>query len=595
MKNFDSSYVEVRTISDVEDVPLIPKSQWNVVLRRYRKSRKCVTSKSAIMVLIWSIFMSLLQVTTIRLGSYQVPADLTFQYYLIADSIFSALINLFYPIGGLLADLKFGHYKTIISSIWMVVVGTPFLVIGSGLLVTVLEFTKESSVYINLITTGSILAIAGLLILLSGLTAFGANIIQFGLDQLHDCPAEDQIIFIQWYTWIRYTVTLIVVILTEIFNFSYPINFRSYYYTMGSLFTVISIILIVSLYIAYKKKNWFMLNKRLINPYKLVYLVTTFARKHKVPVNRSAFTYCEDEVPSGLDLGKTKYGGPFTTEQVEDVKVLYGIVKVLCSLGPIFCLTFAANSVSSIFRGHVLKGYYNNYLNNANPLGRQIQFVLVEGSLLYNLEPVILLPLYLFFIRPFVSYYIPGTQARMGMGMLATILTLVISLGMEIIAHQEDSSLSCMLSTNVFSEYFEINSTHARNTSSVVASFYYLIIIQQTISRLFELITLIAMYEFILAQSPHAMKGLIIGLSFAIRGIFRAFGSLLFLPFVLYWKTTSLPSCGTVYFLVNIVIGVVSLVVYVYNAKKYQYRLRDEPCHVRRYVEEYYSKIPYQN
>ena len=448
MKKFDSRCMEVRTISDVEDAPLIPKSQWNVVLlQRYRKSRKFITSRYAIVVLIWSFFMSFIQVTIVRLATYQIPVDLPLQYYFITDSIFIALINFFYPIGGLLADLKFGRYKTIISSIWMLVVGTPLLLIGSGLLVTVLEFTKERIVYITLITTGSILAIAGLLLLLCSSIAFGANIIQFGLDQLHDSPAEDQIIFIQWYIWIHYMVTLVVALLTEIFDSSSPIDFRSYYYTMGSLFTVISIILIVSVYIACKNKEWFMLNTRLINPYKLVYLVTKFARKHKVPVNRSAFTYCEDEVPLGLDLGKTKYGGPFTTEQVEDVKVLYGIVKILCSLGPIFCLMIAANSVSSIFRGHVLKGYYYNYFNNANPLGIQIQFVLVEGSLLYNLEPVILLPFYLFFIRPFISYYIPGTQARMGMGMLTTILTLVISLGMEIIAHQEDGSLNCMLST----------------------------------------------------------------------------------------------------------------------------------------------------
>ena len=40
----------------------------------------------------------------------------------------------------------------------------------------------------------------------------------------------------------------------------------------------------------------------------------------------------------------------------------------------------------------------------------------------------------------------------MGIGMLAMVLTMVVSFGMEIIAHQEDDSLSCMLSTNVFSE-----------------------------------------------------------------------------------------------------------------------------------------------
>ncbi len=46
-----------------------------------------------------------------------------------------------------------------------------------------------------------------------------------------------------------------------------------------------------------------------------------------------AFTYCEDEVPRGLGLGKEKYGGPFTMEQVEDVKTFYGILKVLFSFG----------------------------------------------------------------------------------------------------------------------------------------------------------------------------------------------------------------------------------------------------------------------
>ena len=575
---------------DVEDTPLIPKSQLHVVLQRYRKSRRCVTSWSAIMVLILSFFVSFIHATIISLSSYQVPSILDIQYCLIADTIFSAIIGLFYPIGGLLADLKFGHYKTIVSSMWMIVVGTPFILIGSGLLVTDLEFGKESKSYVILITTGSILVTAGLLILLCSIVGFGANIIQFGLDQLHDSPAEDQIIFIQWYTWTLYTVILIFALLIEVFNLSGTINIRSYYYTMGSLFTAITIILIPLMYIAYKKKKWFMLNKKLINPYKLVYLVTKFACKHKIPVNRSAFTYCEDELPSGLDLGKTKYGGPFTTEQVEDVKVLYGIVKVLFTLGPVFTLVFAANSVSSIFRGHVLKGYYYNYFTSPQTLGSNIKFVLVDDYLLYYLEAVILLPIHIIFIRPLMSYYILGTRARMGIGMLAIILTLMVSLGMEIIAHQEDSSLSCMLSTNVFSEYLGTNRTY--DTSAVVSSFNYVVIIQQTISMLSELIIVISMYEFILAQSPHTMKGLIIGLSFAIRGIFRALGSFLFLPFVLYWKTSSLPSCGTIYFLVNIIIGLVFLVVYVCQAKKYQYRLRDEPCHVRRYVEEYYSKMP---
>ena len=98
-----------------------------------------------------------------------------------------------------------------------------------------------------------------LIILYTGIIGFTANVVQFGMDQLHDSPGEDRTLFIHWYVWTYY----------------------------GS---------------------------------KLVYRVPKFARQHKTPVNRIAFTYCEDEVPMGLDLEKEKYGRPFTTEQMEDVK-----------------------------------------------------------------------------------------------------------------------------------------------------------------------------------------------------------------------------------------------------------------------------------
>ena len=58
----------------------------------------------------------------------------------------------------------------------------------------------------------------------------------------------------------------------------------------------------------------------IVNPVSLILKVLKYAAKHKYPVQRSAFTYCENERPTRLDYGKSKYGGPFTTEQVEDVK-----------------------------------------------------------------------------------------------------------------------------------------------------------------------------------------------------------------------------------------------------------------------------------
>ena len=73
------------------------------------------------------------------------------------------------------------------------------------------------------------------------------------------------------------------------------------------------------------------------NPFKLIYKVIRYAIKQKHPRCRSAFTYWKDELPSRIDFGKSKYGGPFTTEQMEDDKtflrlhVIVALVSVLVS------------------------------------------------------------------------------------------------------------------------------------------------------------------------------------------------------------------------------------------------------------------------
>ena len=64
------------------------------------------------------------------------------------------------------------------------------------------------------------------------------------------------------------------------------------------------------------------------NPFKLIARVLHYARKHKYPENRSALTYWEEEAPSRLDLGKEKYGGPFTEEEVEDVKTTFRLIPL---------------------------------------------------------------------------------------------------------------------------------------------------------------------------------------------------------------------------------------------------------------------------
>ena len=103
-----------------------------------------------------------------------------------------------------------------------------------------------------------------------------------------------------------------------------------------------------------------------------------------------------------------------------------------------------------------------------------------------------------------------------------------------------------------------------------------------------------ATYEFICAQSPHSMKGLLIGTFFAIKGAFQLIGVFaMYVPITVWcnhkYSGYSFPVCGFVYYLVNAVIALIGLIAFTYTARKYQYRQRDEPDNIYRYAEEYYA------
>ena len=46
------------------------------------------------------------------------------------------------------------------------------------------------------------------IVILVGLIGFTANVVQFGIDQLHDSPGEDRTLFIHWYVWTYYASIL---------------------------------------------------------------------------------------------------------------------------------------------------------------------------------------------------------------------------------------------------------------------------------------------------------------------------------------------------------------------------------------------------
>ena len=401
-------------------------------------------------------------------------------------------------------------------------------------------------------------------------------VIQFGLDQLHDSPTEHLVLFIHWYVLLSYVGTELMKIPVStftslcIFNDSDNSNFALSMSLVGivsGFIVVVFLFLFMSLCVAFcKRRTWFLSDSGSRNPYKLVYKVISFARTHSNPIRRSAFTYCEDELPSRLDLGKEKYGGPFTTEQVEDVKAFLGIFKVLLVLGPLFAVEQSISFLLPLFSKHLFGIFYPCSFSN-------------EGF--PSLVIISLLVLYIVLLRPLVQSYIPSMLKRIGLGMILMVTPILCFFILDTIGHATAKSYdiqACFLiPVFMFENSLRINST------------LLLIPIFANISG--SMIFYIAIYEFLYSQSPHSMKGLMIGTFFAIRGAFQLLGALVFIfPFLAWNSTSSFPSCGFVYYLVNMIVAFLSLIAFIWIAKQYQNRQRDEPDNIYRYAEEYYEK-----
>ena len=108
-------------------------------------------------------------------------------------------------------------------------------------------------------------------------------------------------------------------------------------------------------------------------------------------------------------------------------------------------------------------------------------------------------------------------------------------------------------------------------------------------------IVVTTVFEFISAQSPQSMKGLLIGVFFAIKGIFQLIGSLLFFLFLTnsVWvrkHVTAVTNCGFGYLLFTCVAVLIGLILFSVVARRYKYRERDDRPYDQSQIEEIFYR-----
>ena len=118
--------------------------------------------------------------------------------------LFFAVLYLFYPVAGLLADVRYGRRRCVIGSLWSYVIGCFSLPLIIALYFShsyiPLDTQRWSYAILALILVFiGVPVLVSMFVVISSVVAFNANVIQFGLDQLHDSPTEYLVLYIHLY------------------------------------------------------------------------------------------------------------------------------------------------------------------------------------------------------------------------------------------------------------------------------------------------------------------------------------------------------------------------------------------------------------
>ena len=266
-----------------------------------------------------------------------------------------------------------------------------------------------------------------------------------------------------------------------------------------------------------------------VNPIKLIIQVLNYTRKHNYPVRRSAFTYLDEEQPTRMDYGKEKFGGPFTEEEVEDVKTILRLLPLMA------CISFSVKGADATLSLNVSD---NQYINCVLNYGAE-----------FWLAPLLIIPFLRCLLYPLLHNRIPSMLKRIGTGLLLHLVgyTLCAATLFEEYTHGGDAGIA--------SRYLACSPP---NTTQNAANEYFVQwywklppLMLFSVSRA---VVNVLLLEFSVAQSPDKMRGLVIGLEVASVGIGGCFSSLLYylVPYTLCYDvpTILLPAVLFVVFLV---------------------------------------------
>ena len=498
-----------------ESVPLLRSSSVTSRTRCPSYRFQFIHSKGALLVLFWDLMISISQ------NLVFVCAAISFVDFIFIIMLGSCLI---YLIAGYFGDFLVSRYKLVmVGSLVTFIVLIPFIIIFMLL---------PSYKYLLLVLCTLILVTFAIV---------RVNLLPFNIDQLIGSSSDELTAVLHWHN-IGPIIAFVI----------YSFDIEILHLLVASIVCVSAVLVSHSLFNHYLETT----PVNTVNPVKLIVRVLCYARKHKYPENRSALTYWEEEAPSRLDLGKDKYGGPFTEEEVEDVKTVLRLIPLVIPCA-------------------VASGLFQEYTNEYTE-GLSSEVYGCNNSeiidLSFSVTYVFIILLHQFLIYPCFHKYIPSMLKRIGLGLVLIVLLNILYTGLAVIGNYH------------FGQAFRCFTVYDDENSSSLTHEWIIINITQAG---FWYIYNVVLVEFILAQCPKSMRGTMIGLLLCFWGLRQFVGYTLFLPFLHFMSPEVSLGRGFYFLLAKTIVSSIILLIYMFLAKRYKLRVREVEINIHQIAEDH--------
>ena len=524
--------------------------------RRITKIRKwpfrSIGSSSLLLILTWLFIIQCSLYTTLNRVQYTVSThDASNSTWISGETLVGvAMLSISCPIASILAEVAIGRYRLASLSLKAM-----WILSFAGSVISVCEKILQ-------LTRTNIIIIQFILLLIPQYLLLGVFIITaipLALDQINGGSNANISAFIQWLNWTFFSGIAFQNILSSVTYTCTSIRANE----VSMIMSLLPILLLsVGLILDFCFHHKLVKEPVTVNPLSLIFKVLKYAAKHKYPVQRSAFTYCENEQPTRLDYGKSKYGGPFTTEQVEDVKTFWRVLLVILVITipntPLLANIQSTKKMSSYLKTDCIQEISHN-------------------TIAYSTIVMFFIPLYELLIYPCLRNRTPSILKSIGIGAAAVMISSLYGIVAE--------SLRPTI-TNDTDDCRLLHQSHNLKAIQVSTEVPFNMLLGLTDMLLHK-----SYAEFICAQAPYNMNGLLIGILISLYYLHYALGTLMYEAWrnKLFTKLNT-SRCGIWFYLTTLVLAVLSSALMGLIIRWYKARERDEITRSQDLVEQVYDK-----